>query len=199
MLSGSIYHLFNHANGRENLFTEQKNYVFFLERLSQHVLPIAHIYAYCLMPNHFHLLLKIRKKNLLQGYYRQKKEKQLAMQSGISVEIPQLILQEEELVKQVSKSFSNMFNSYTQAFNKMYNRMGSLFMQNMKREEVFDEESFFRLVYYIHNNPVRHRFVKKPDAWPHSSYKIFLSDKSTKLERDYVLKAFGGADKFIAY
>ena len=72
MLPGSTYHLFNHANGRENLFLEPKNYDFFLGRLSLHVLPIAHIYAYCLLPNHFHLLLKIRDQQELTTYFHQK-------------------------------------------------------------------------------------------------------------------------------
>jgi putative transposase len=77
MLPGCTYHLFNHANGWENLFKEHKNYDFFLERLSLHVLPVAHIYAYCLMPNHFHLLLKIREENELIQYFGLKVSKKL--------------------------------------------------------------------------------------------------------------------------
>jgi putative transposase len=53
MVPGSHYHIYNHANGRENLFIEVKNYNFFLERISTYVLPFLNLHAYCLFPNHF--------------------------------------------------------------------------------------------------------------------------------------------------
>lgn len=192
MIPGSTYHLYNHANGRENLFAETKNYYFFLEKLSFHVLPVAEVYAYCLMPNHFHLLIKIRNQKELVEYFSKKNE-------AIEGQTLPTIFDEQLLVKKISKAFSNLFNSYTQAFNKMYDRMGSLFMQNMKSIEIIGDESFCKVVHYIHSNPVRHQFVKKMELWEHSSYKVFLSQAPTKLERDYVLKVFGGLDSFVMY
>ena len=55
------------------------------------------------------------------------------------------------------------------------------------------------MIHYIHTNPVHHQFVKSIDKWEHSSYKIFLSKAPTKIERDYVLKVFGGLDGFVKY
>ncbi len=198
MQPGSTYHLFNHANGRENLFLEAKNYDFFLGRLSLHVLPVAHIYAYCLMPNHFHLLLKIRNEQELTTHFLQK---EVDAKSGNDPLLQTAIreINGEVLIKKVSKCFSNLFNSYTQAFNKMYDRRGSLFIPNMKREEVSNDGSFCKVVHYIHANPVHHQFVKTIDKWPHSSYKILLSKAVTKLDREYVLNIFGGLDWFIKY
>jgi putative transposase len=198
MLPGSTYHLFNHANGRENLFAEKKNYDFFLGRLSFHVLPVAHIYAYCLMPNHFHLLLKIRKESELLQYFKNK----TTDTEPVDYILPLTPVKEMDsglLIKKVSKSFSNLFNSYTQAFNKMYDRKGSLFIPNMKSEEVGNDSSFCKVVHYIHANPVHHQFVKSIDKWPHSSYKVFLSKATTKLERVFVLNIFEGLDWFIKY
>ena len=198
MLPGSTYHIFNHANGRENLFSEHKNYDFFLGRLSMHVLPVAHIYAYCLMPNHFHLLLKIRNEDELVKYFALKK--QTIEPGNVALPAEQVNgINGELLIKKISKSFSNLFNSYTQAYNKMYDRRGSLFIPNMKREEVNNDGSFCKVVHYIHANPVHHQFVKAIDKWPHSSYQIFLSKGSTKLDRQYVLDIFGGLDWFIKY
>ena len=198
MLPGSTYHIFNHANGRENLFSEHKNYDFFLGRLSMHVLPVAHIYAYCLMPNHFHLLLKIRNEDELVKYFALKK--QTIEPGNVALPAEQVNgINGELLINKISKSFSNLFNSYTQAYNKMYDRRGSLFIPNMKREEVNNDGSFCKVVHYIHANPVHHQFVKAIDKWPHSSYQIFLSKGSTKLDRQYVLDIFGGLDWFIKY
>ena len=198
MQPGSTYHLFNHANGRENLFLEPKNYDFFLGRLSLHVLPVAHIYAYCLMPNHFHLLLKIRDEQELTTYFLQKEVSAESVSDFLQQTAVKQI-NEEVLIKKISKSFSNLFNSYTQAFNKMYDRRGSLFIPNMKRDEVTNDGSFCKVVHYIHANPVHHQFVKAIDKWPHSSYRILLSKAVTKLDREYVLNIFGGLDWFIKY
>jgi REP element-mobilizing transposase RayT len=192
MLPGCSYHVFNHANGKENLFSEPANYQFFLAKLSLHVLPVANICAYCLMPNHFHLLVQIKSgTDLLYYFMKTGIDENTGPRSGIT--------DEQFLTKKISKSFSNLFNSYTQAFNKMYGRKGSLFMQNMKRQEIKDEASFCKVVHYIHANPVHHGFVKSISEWKYSSYQLFLSTSPTKLNRDIVVKAFGSLDWFIAY
>ncbi len=56
----TYYHIYNHANGDDNLFREEKNYRFFLRKYHQHIDVIADTLAWCLMPNHFHLLVKIK-------------------------------------------------------------------------------------------------------------------------------------------
>ncbi len=96
----------------------------------------------------------------------------------------------------VSKQFSNLFSAYTQAFNKMYFRMGSLFMKNFKRKPINDEEYFLRLIYYINTNPVKHKRVAKPEDWKFSSYNAILSNKPTLVERQAVLELFGGRENF---
>ena len=70
MVPRETYHLYNHANGKENLFVEEKNYHFFLNKLSEHILPVCKIYAYCLMPNHFHLLIQVRTAEELQQLWQ---------------------------------------------------------------------------------------------------------------------------------
>ena len=185
MIPGEKYHLFNHANGKENLFAEQKNYTFFLQRLAQHILPVCKLYSYCLMPNHFHLVLQVRFNEELQKLW-QKQEYSPA-------------LSPKQLELKISKTFSNFFSSYTQSFNKVYNRMGSMFIPSMKTQLIEDNITFCKQVHYTHTNPVHHGFTKKMEDWPHSSYKIFFSKSPTKLEREYVLEAFGGLDAFIKY
>lgn len=65
----SSYHIFNHANGFENIFTEDENFRFFLDKYNQYILPIAETYAYCLLPNHFHLVVRIRRKEVLEEVF----------------------------------------------------------------------------------------------------------------------------------
>ena len=65
---GCYYHIFNRGINRENIFVEEDNYRYFRELFTNHILPIANLYAYCLLPNHFHLLLQIKAEKDLTGF-----------------------------------------------------------------------------------------------------------------------------------
>ena len=60
------YHIFNHANGFENVFREDENFRFFLEKYRLFISPIAETYAYCLLPNHFHFVIRIRRWEVIE-------------------------------------------------------------------------------------------------------------------------------------
>ncbi|MGB3605727.1 MAG: transposase [Psychroserpens sp.] len=57
--SGKYYHIYNRGNNKQNIYFEDDNYQYFKQLLKKHLLPILKIYAYCLLPNHFHLVLRI--------------------------------------------------------------------------------------------------------------------------------------------
>lgn len=185
----NIYHLYNHANGEENLFREKRNYYFFLKKMKLYISPVASIYAYCLLPNHFHLLLRIKSEfDIMQAVPPDSRCKKLSDLEKFSL-----------IEKKISKSFSNFFSCYTQSYNKVYGRKGSLFIPNFKSKMIENDLSFCKLVHYIHSNPVHHGFVKEISKWRFSSYNSLLSKKTTGLERDYVLTIFGGTEQFICY
>jgi putative transposase len=56
---GQFYHIYNRGVGRQPIFREEENYLFLLRRVKEYagVLDVA-IIAYCLMPNHYHLLVR---------------------------------------------------------------------------------------------------------------------------------------------
>lgn len=72
--AGRMYHVWTHANGDENLFREKENYTFFLEKYIEHVHPVVDTFAYCLMPNHFHLMIQVKQEDVVLEYLREKKE-----------------------------------------------------------------------------------------------------------------------------
>ncbi len=191
LLPEACYHIFNHANGDELIFREDENYRFFIAKYKRFVAPLVDTLAYCLMPNHFHLMIRLHDINAL--------EKHLGNSSLLERNYLKLrddAGREELLSKFVSKRLSNFFSSYTQSYNKMYGRMGSLFMKNFKRKRVADEKYFLQLIKYIHLNPVTHAFVGKPEKWVHSSYNSIISDAKTIVDRDLVINSFGGLDNF---
>lgn len=165
---GVVYHVYNRGNNKENLFIESQNYDYFLSLMKKYLLPIAEIYGYCLMKNHFHLVLRIKDENLLTKQ---------------QIEKPYL-------------SFSNFFNAYTKAFNKKYNRTGSLFQEHLKRKRIIYEDYLIRLIIYLHLNPVKHQFDDNFRNYPYSSYKAYISNLPTNIHREYILELFDGKENF---
>jgi len=165
-----FYHIFNKGNNKENLFIEDENYLHFLKLIKNHLLSIAEIYCYCLMKNHFHLVLKIKSKE----------------------EIEKIIS-----VDKIHQPFSNLFNAYTKAINKKYNREGSLFKVRFKRERIESEEYLRNVIVYVHLNPIKHKFQENYIDYKYSSYNSILSDKPTLLLRNDVLELFGGKENYI--
>ena len=184
-----FYHIYNHANGNENLFVEERNYYFFLKKAKLYIGPLTNLYAYCLMPNHFHFLVSIKS---------EKEIRKLLETSETFQKLPNME-QFNFVEKKISKSFANLCSCYTQAFNKVYGRKGSLFMPNFKSNQVEDDLSFCKMVHYIHANPIHHGFARDIRDWKFSSFRSVLSEKDTALDRDYVLAVFGGKNPFLKY
>jgi len=160
---GSYYHIYNRGVNCENIFREGRNYAYFLRLYTRHITPVAETFAYCLLRNHFHLLVRIR------------------AHTQTDAVSPAL----------ASKAFNNFLAAYAKAINKAYGRTGALFQHHFGRIPVTSDNYFAALVRYIHHNPRKHGFVSDFRDWPYSSYHTLLSDKPTRLERAVVLDWFG--------
>ena len=187
LLPETTYHIYTHANGSENLFRVDENYHYFLKKYAKYIYPVAETFAYCLMPNHLHLAIKIRSEDEVLMNLREFKENSTLQGfetlGGFS--------------RAVSLQFSHLFNSYTQAYNKMYDRKGSLFIPNFKRKQVTSDNYFNELIIYIHNNPVRHGFIKNLLDWHHSSIHAYLSAKPSKVKRKYLMEWLGDKEQLL--
>ena len=56
-----------------------------------------------------------------------------------------------------------------------------------------------QLIVYVHLNPIKHRFSKTFESYKHSSYQTYLSTKETSIDRNFILKMFGGLENFKFY
>jgi putative transposase len=54
------YHFYNRGNNRQAIFFEPDNYLYFLGGIKKYLLPVVNIVAYCLMPTHYHVLVRVR-------------------------------------------------------------------------------------------------------------------------------------------
>jgi len=203
LIPNQSYHIFNHANGFENIFKENENYRFFLEKYEQYITPIAETYAYCLMPNHFHLVVRIRKREQLEEIIRTKNHSAATHFSKVSFDFGKVPvvdsdrISDDNIEKFLSKQFSNLFSSYTLSFNRMYKRRGSLFIKNFKREVISDKEYFLNAIVYVHRNPIHHGFCTRYTDWSYTSYCEITSLKSEMVEVDKLLKVFENKESFV--
>lgn len=167
----NFYHIFNRGNNKEDLFIENENYLHFLRLIKTHLTPVVSIFSYSLMKNHFHLVLKINSNEELE-------------KTNINLD-------------KIHQPFSNLFNAYTKAINKRYDREGSLFKVRFKRERINTEEYLKNVIIYTHFNPVKHKFQDDYSSYQYLSYQSLISDKPTLLVRNEVFELFGNKDNFI--
>jgi len=178
---GQTYHIYNHSNGDELLFREASNYKFFLDKFKSHIYPIAEIYAYCLLPNHFHFLLKVKRPEELKDL------------SGF-----QNLTGVCSYENRVSKCFSNFFNSYAKAYNKKFNRRGSLFERGFKAKQIESLTQWQETFLYIHLNPLKHGYSKNPNTWKWCSCKAYNDlTKESSLSRAESISNFDNIDNLL--
>ncbi len=56
---GFIYHIYNRGNNHQDVFFREEDYIMFLKNLKLYLLDYCELYAFALLPNHYHLLLKV--------------------------------------------------------------------------------------------------------------------------------------------
>jgi REP element-mobilizing transposase RayT len=179
---GNCYHIFNRGVNRENIFKNQDNYPYFLSKYYMYINPIAETFAFCLLKNHFHFLVRIRTEICIDGDFDIFKE-----------------WDRNRKIKYIHTQFSHLFNSYAQAVNRQNLRTGSLFQHRFKRVLVKNEHQFDYLIWYVHGNPQKHGMIKDFKEYPHSSYKLLINNSETWLNRSELFKRFGSKEYFIQF
>lgn len=191
----TIYHVYNHANARDNMFNDPANYDRFIQCCKVHIWPVAEIISYCLMPNHFHLVIKVRNEADVRLAIKRKNEANSIRVRGKGIRLKPLITMSPEDF--VIKSFSNCFNAYAKYFNIRNDRRGSLFLKSFKRKLVNDKNYLRQLYLYIHMNPVKHGFRKEVGKWRYCSYSNVFHDKVDWISHQFSSFAFDGLDDYV--
>lgn len=148
---GEFYHVYNRGNQKQKIFFNRGNYLFFTEKMYKELTPYAELLAYCLMPNHFHILVRIK---IYDGQTTPTGRK----------------------LKTLSNGIGTLLRSYTRAIQKQQDFTGSLFQQKTKARQVISEDinhpndDLSICMNYIHQNPVKAGFVTKAEHWQFSSF-----------------------------
>ena len=162
--SDNFYHIYNRGNDKQLIFLQERNYDYFLNKLKTEIRPLCSIIAYCLMPNHYHLLVYISDNDEALN-----------------------VIQNQSLL---ARKIGTMQSSYSQGINKQEKRTGSLFQQKSKAK-ILETTNYARTcLHYIHQNPIRAGIVKKMEDWKYSSFNVYLhNDESIcnlKLTRELI-------------
>ncbi|MCK4661574.1 MAG: transposase [Bacteroidales bacterium] len=209
------YHIYNRGNNGDNLFYKKSNYEYFFKKFDEYLSDFLIVHAFCLLPNHFHLLVEIKSdKEIIKTIFKKEKYKKLLknlpdLQNLADLEYTNLtqtyksgrfnIETDENLSKILSKQFSYFFISYSKSINKQENRRGSLFEKPFKRKSINSEEYYRYLIYYIHYNPVHHGLRDDYSNYQWSSYERILNTKTSKLPKQRIISEFDNKENYIYY
>ena len=178
-----IYHIYNQGNNKQLLFFKRENYLFFLQKIRKYIHPYGSILAWCLMPNHFHLMVEVNKIAINPG-----DGVAFNLSDGVTLSHPVTTK-----LRILNDSIGIMLRSYTRAINIQENRTGNLFREETKAiclNEIggitsnwftdfgvtfmnvqIPEFHYMQVCFdYIHNNPVKAGLVQNREDWEFSSY-----------------------------
>ena len=157
--ANNFYHIYNQGNNKEAIFLERNDYLEFLHKFRDKVLPFCEVVNYCLMPNHFHFLINATEQSAEEVRLGNLKSCRLA------------------------NGFRLLCSSYANEFNKRYNRSGSLFRQKTQAKllEIGSEDYPLICFHYIHQNPVKAGLCDKMEDWEYSSFRDYLGLRSGSL------------------
>ncbi len=204
---GYIYHIYNQGNNRKEVFYNRENYLFFLKKVRNYILPYCDILAWCLMPNHFHFMVVVREVSV--SSHTMTSSHRMTTEAGEpnsdSMTPSHRITQTPNTSgRTLNTSIAIMLRSYTRAINIEQKLSGSLFRAHTKAEcvncfkglmpsfivkdgitqnnQIIPENQYPQVLFnYIHQNPVKAGLVKMATDWEFSSAADYAGLRNGKL------------------
>jgi len=145
-LEDALYYITSRCIYNQDIFKEESDYNAYFELIKKYKEQYKFkLYAYALLPNHFHLLLELP-------------------DSG-----------KEDSKGGVSEIMHGLNSSYTKYFNGKYGRKGHLFRDRFKTALVEKDTYLLRLTAYIHLNPQKLNLVFSAKDYPYTSYSLYIN------------------------
>lgn len=149
-MKDTLHFITSRGEHNENIFKDEGDYTMFLELLKRYQeLYGIKIFAFCLLPEHFHLLVEL--------------EKEL-------VPAPQTKNKSQE----ISDFMRDLNNNYTKYYNGKYSRKGHLFRERFKAALIEKHSYLMKMTAYIHLNPEKLGLASDAKDYPYSSYQYYL-------------------------
>lgn len=180
--TGGYYHVYNRGNGKQNIFLDEDDYLFFLRRMRENLFPNLQegaplapraykrkllpagafsLVSYCLMPNHFHWLIRQ------------------------NTQLP------------VGKLLLKVCTGYSMYFNKKYEHTGHVFQDQFKAITIENDSYLVWLSSYIHQNPKIAGLVENLSSWKFCSYPDYVGQRDGILcEKNIILDNFKSQEAY---
>ena len=130
-----FFHVINQGINKMNIFIDSQDKNYYIQKMHEiRITTGVGIVCYCIMSNHFHIIVKVKK------------------------------------IQDLSKFMQMLNTAYSMHFNKKYKRVGYVFKNRFKSQEIFSIKQMYNTIEYIHNNPVKARICNNPWEYPYSSY-----------------------------
>ncbi|MFZ5754015.1 MAG: transposase [Bacillota bacterium] len=148
-----IYHVMLRGNNRENIFIDDADKNRIIDTLrDKKAEGEYYLFAYCVMDNHIHLVIK-------------------------------------EGTDSLPRSIKRIAASYAYYFNKKYRRIGHVFQDRYRSENIEDDRYLLAVIRYVHQNPLK-AGIGSIEKYKWSSYKEYVNRKSGMVETDGILEMF---------
>ena len=171
-IPGLYYHIYNRGNNRQGIFFQPENYLYFLRGVKRYIAPLAKIIVYCLMPTHYHILVR-------------------------GEQTSEFLKNSEVYSAKISNAMMRLSVSYTKAVNKRFERVGSLFQGQFQAKPIQNYPHLMNLCIYIHGNPVKDGLVAAPEDWIYSNYLEWLGQRDgTLVDKEFIQENFGSSAEY---
>ncbi len=154
----NVYHIFNQGNNQQLTFTCDEEYEIFIRLIRANISVHCEIINWCLMPNHFHLMV-----------YTDERVLSFKKQGGLEIDL-------------LTNGIRKLLSGYARIYNSRHQQSGSLFRQKTKAKCLSDynikynlnqSDYYFNCFHYIHQNPFVAFLVKKMEDWKYSSFRDY--------------------------
>ena len=193
-LPGSYYHIVCKSIDGLILFNEEKDYRVFKERFKQFTSAFFEVWAYNLIPNHTHHIIKTRPAQeiaeTISGF--QKEEQSKAMLRFLDA-----IKDENSFDEMIERQMNSLLVSYANYCNNKRGRKGGIFQKPFKRIRIEDDSHLQEAIIYTNANAQKHKLVRDFKEHPYSSYADIINGNGQFTEIDKQIGFFGGLDNFI--
>ncbi len=165
LIPGAYYHIYNRAVASESIFSSKWAVGAFMSRWNTYIEPYTDSIAYCLMPNHFHFMIRVK------AEAEWDKEKLAKENTLLSLKLLEgKATHNEFLIHQLTRALGGFCTSY----NKRKKRHGAVLQERVKRICLRTASRWWWQLCYIHHNCIHHGFAPDYELWPTSSYHDYL-------------------------
>jgi putative transposase len=162
--SKSIYHLYNRGNNRQKIFLNEANYKFFINKIKREICPFVDLIAYCLMPNHYHLMFAVKKLN--------------------DYDVHRLTRKLGTLQSSYTRAINLQENRTGSLFQQKAKSVEICTISGHQGETDYLTTCF----HYIHYNPYKAGLVNKHEDWKFSSYNEYAGISVNKMINESLAK-----------